>query len=66
MALEEVCLWAYSEASKVSCHRQCALCFLSVGQDEFAAAVPMPRLPTAMLPSRMVTDSYPYGTISPK
>lgn len=66
VGLEEMCLWADSEASKVSCHSQCALCFLSMGQDEFAAAVPMPRLPTTVLPGMMVADSYSYGTISPK
>lgn len=66
VALEEMYLWEDSEASKASCRRQCALCFRSVGQDEFAAAVPMPRLPTAVHPGLMVTSSYPYGTISPK
>ena len=66
VALEEMYLWEDSEALKASCHGQCALCFLSVGKDEFAAAVLMPRLPTAMLPGMMATDSHPYGIMSPK
>lgn len=66
VALGKMYLWADSEVSKASCHHQCALCFPFVGKDEFAVAIPMPCLPTAVLPDMMVMASYPHGTIGPK